>query len=286
MNQRVDWAFCQGNSDQILAEGIFALRTQPAMRHSQVASAHQGNYLILLNGEPYYIGEAKELAARLRQQFKPSTSTFYKTFIGSGKYGTAPLDKFQVQFHETNIGRKEIEEFGIVNIPTKLNKFQLGKRAEVVPARGCTLWLDVQARCVELLVEGEQVIFAQTQVPWFAASVPRLAGIYVVRDSRDEIIYIGESSDIGERYATHSGTTYFSALRRHIGTDILGLTLKTIKGRTRYFSEEEDGRVTDFLRVCRIAFQAVSFGRYELEEISIRKYHPLLNRKENKSSSQ
>jgi predicted GIY-YIG superfamily endonuclease len=286
MHQQVNWAFCQSNSDQILAECVFALRTQLVMWTNQIASVHQGNYLILLNGEPYYIGEAKELATRLKQQFKPRTSTFYKTFINSEKYGFHAIDAFQVQYLETNIGRKEIEEFGIVNLPTKVNKFQLGKRDLVVPAKDCALWLEVQARSVELLIEGEQILFARTYAPWFTASVPHLAGIYVVRDGRGEITYIGESSDIGERHVTHSGRTYFSAMRRHIGTEILGLTLKTINGRARYFSEEEDSRVTDFLRVCQIAFLPVSFGRFELEEILIREYHPLLNRKDNESLSQ
>ena len=104
----------------------------------------------------------------------------------------------------------------------------------------------------------------------------------MVHDGHDgKVIYIGESSDIGERYETHSGRTYFSALRRHIGENILGFSLKTIKGKARYFSDDEDIKVTAFLHASRIAVLSISFGRYELEESLIRKYHPLLNRKEN-----
>ena len=186
---------------------------------------------------------------------------------------------------ETRIGRKEIEEFGIVNVPAELNRFQRGKRSQADTASDTHCWEAVQARSSEILLEGERALLGRGYTPWFEASVPHCAGIYVVR-SNDRLIYIGESSDIGDRHATHSGTTYFSALRRHIGTEILGFTLKTIKGKTRYLDDEEDKSVTRYLRDCQIAAMPVSFGRYELEEFLIKKHHPLLNRKENRSSQQ
>lgn len=282
MPQQINWAFCQSNSDKILAEGIFALRAQPMNKHHQITLAECGNYLISLKNDPYYIGEAKEIVTRLKQQFKPRTSTFHKNYVNAGIFGFSPIDAFEVQSIATNIGRKEIEEFGIVNVPTKLNKFQIGKRSQMAHANGCELWLEVQAQSGEFLLQGEKELLAQSCAPWFEASVPHEPGIYIVRaDSYDEIIYIGESSDIGARYETHSGQTYFSALRRHIATEILGFTLKTIKGKTRYLSENEDNKVTDFLRTCRIAFLPISLGRFEQEEFLIRKNRPVLNRKDN-----
>ncbi|MGY8808652.1 MAG: GIY-YIG nuclease family protein, partial [Fidelibacterota bacterium] len=99
---------------------------------------------------------------------------------------------------------------------------------------------------------------------------------------KDGLIYIGESSNIYQRYKTHSGTTYFSALRRHIGTDILNFFLKSKNGRKRYFTDSEDSMVDIYLKKCKISYMKINFGRFELEEYLIRKYHPLLNRKENK----
>lgn len=109
-----------------------------------------------------------------------------------------------------------------------------------------------------------------------------MAGLYIVKDKSDKIIYIGESSNIGERIKTHSGRTYFSALRRHIGTDILGFELQEIKEKKRYFSEIEDRKVTEFLKTCKVTLFPVTLGRYEFEEYLIKKYRPLLNRKDNK----
>lgn len=144
------------------------------------------------------------------------------------------------------------------------------------------LWNLVQENYLQLLEEGEIKIQKSTFTPWFETNTISLAGLYLVKDKTDKLIYIGESSDIGERIKTHSGRTYFSALRRHIGTDILDFELQEIKGKKRYFSEIEDTKVTEFLRTCKITPFPVVFGRYELEEYLIKKYRPLLNRKDNK----
>ena len=104
----------------------------------------------------------------------------------------------------------------------------------------------------------------------------------IVKNKNGELIYIGESSNINERFKTHSGRTYFSALRRHIGTEILKFELQEIKGKKRYFSETEDRKVTEFLKTCKATLFPVAFGRYELEEYLIKKHRPLLNRKDNK----
>ena len=87
---------------------------------------------------------------------------------------------------------------------------------------------------------------------------------------------------IKERYNSHSGVTYFSALRRHIGTDVLEFELQARNGKKRYFAESEDKEINIYLHNCKIKAMKVNFGRFELEEYLIRKYRPLLNRKENK----
>lgn len=63
------------------------------------------------------------------------------------------IDKFKIQYISTNIGRKEVEEFGIVNLPTKLNSFQIDKRGKFLIADKKGLWNAVQENSVKLLEE-------------------------------------------------------------------------------------------------------------------------------------
>jgi len=283
---RFTWDKIQKQSDEILSCGLNKLKSRPFSDLSTVNENGFGNYLISLNKIPYYVGEAKELNKRLKQQFKPTTSTFYKNYqkLALTKQLAKPttIDKFKIQFIPTSIGRKEVEEFGIVNLPTKLNSFQLDKRKKFIIADQNGLWDAIQENFTELLIEGENKILKSSFTSWFDTKIISSAGLYLVKDKSDNLIYIGESSDVGERIVTHSGRTYFSALRRHIGTDILNYDLREIKGKKRYFSDKEDKKVTEFLKTCKATIFPAAFGRYELEEYLIKKHRPLLNRKDNK----
>lgn len=282
MSNADGWNHLQGHSEQILAEGIFALRSRPSSSPPFGAPDRPGNYLILLGDEPLYVGEAKGLAARLRSQFRPKSSTFFKNYLRTAPSAPREIHEFRARHMETTLGRKEVEDFGIANIPTPLNRFQLGKREQIRPATESPRWLGVQSRAGELIRGGEAAFLALRRGPMYEVRVPRGPGLYGVwSDTREEPVYLGESSDIGARHKTHCGTTYFSALRRHVGTEICGFTLQVIKGRKRYFSDEEDLTVTRFLRSCRFSFMPVALGRIELEEHLIARYRPLLNRKGN-----
>jgi len=279
------WTNIQKQSDEILSDGLNKLKSSPYYGFSYIAEKNPGNYLISLNRVPYYIGEAKELSKRIKQQSKPATSTFYKNYQKFVKNRLIPkvsIDKFNIQCIPTFIGRKEIEEFGIVNLLTRLNSFQLDKRGEFKIANHKGLWDRVQQNFESFLKEGESKILRTNFIPWFDLSISSSAGLYLVKNKSDKLIYIGESSDVGERITTHSGRTYFSALRRHIGTEILGYKLQEINGKKRYFSISEDTRITDFLKTCKATTFKVSFGRFELEEYLIKRYRPLLNIKDNK----
>jgi len=235
--------------------------------------------------KPYYIGEARDIRKRLKQQFNPATSTFYKNFLKHSKLNQAiksiPIHDFSFQFIETEIGRKEIEDFGISNLNTSLNRFQIGKRLKFNPITKNDLWNEVQKHKEELLIQAEEQIFKQKYTPWINCIAKSVAGIYIVKHKKD-IIYIGESSDINERHLTHSTRTYFSALRRHVGTEILKHKLQERNGKKKYFDDYDDKKVTSFLHETDAIFYPVNFGRYELEEFLIKKHKPLLNRKDNK----
>ena len=276
----LDWEEAQKRSDELLAEAVRLLCTQQAITFDGVTTSRPGNYLISLNVQSLYIGEAANLMTRIRQQYNTKTSTFYKTYIEN--YAPRPIRDFTLRHIETAIGRKEVEEFGIPNIPCRLNKFRTDKRS--IRARGIesVLWLRTQCSYIHLLEQGERAVMTAESKPWSSLSPQQSPGIYIVRRHSDSaLLYIGESCDLAERYDTHSHRTYFSALRRHIATQCLHFVLKERNGKAKYLDDSEDAEVSRYLSGCTCAFTPVTFGRYELEEHLIRKYHPVLNRKAN-----
>lgn len=285
---KYNWKYCQNNSDLILASGLKILVEKSKTSFDDYYNDEYGNYLISDNSNKWnYIGEAKSLTKRLKQHSKERTSTFYKNYKKFEKdFFNYPkglnIKDFQIRTIQTNIGRKEIEEFGIVNIPAILNKFQKGKRNKYSGRIDIEIWNEIQTNSQSIIEQGEKELMKLNSYDWFSAKINSTAGLYWVEHKVKGLIYIGESSNIFDRYDTHSGTTYFSALRRHIGENILGFYLQTRKGKKRYFLDTEDIKVTNFLRKCTIKPFDINFGRYELEEYLIRKYKPLLNRKENK----
>ena len=279
----MDWKTLQKNSDQILMQGILKIKNQNSKNWKDISSQEYGNYLICENEISWYIGEGKNISKRLKQQFNEKRSTFYKTY--KKDFGNNDIESFKVKFIETQIGRKEIEEFGIVNLPTSLNKFQKNKCQKFDLKDNPEFdWDKIQSSFTKLLLNGEEIFFQQDSQNWFDAIVPDNKGIYMVFNN-DQIIYIGETSNLIERYNTHSGTTYFSALRRHIGKTLLKFNFVQIKvknKKNREFLEDDDKQVTEYLKSCKVKFLPVNIGRYELEEFLIRKHHPVLNKKENK----
>ena len=284
--EKINWKFIQQNSDSILADGLWQLIKSPFESCNEITHNDFGNYLISHDEKPYYIGEAKDICKRLKQQFRVETSTFYKNYqkhlTNNKGLNTVPIDVFRIQHISTQLGRKEVEEFGIVNLPTIVNSFQLKKRNKYQILYNNGIWNEVQKLKSELLKEGEKEILKSTFKKWSENVVDPNAGLYIVKDKDNQLIYIGESSNISERYVTHSNTTYFSALRRHIATEILSFELKERNGKKKYLTEAEDRAVTLFLQSCNSVFYHANFGRCELEEYLIKKHQPLLNRKGNK----
>src|SRR5690606_33951117 len=116
----------------------------------------------------------------------------------------AAIDKFKIQHISTNIGRKEVEEFGIMNLPTRLNAFQLIKRNICAIADQKGLWNEMQQYAVELLKEAESIIINSNSSTWKYVHLIRSESINYVKNQLNMLIYIGESSDVGERITTHN----------------------------------------------------------------------------------
>lgn len=277
---RYSWEAVQEAANKILADGLKALTSTPVLAWKEAGDCQfQGNYLVSHKSVPYYVGESKNVQKRVAQHARPKTSTFYKNYFEKSRVGTKPaelnIDDFVVQVMPTKIGRKEIEEFGIVNFPTSLNKFQMGKRPLVSEEVEESLWRAVQDDYEAILMDGAPRIFHCQGYNWFEAIVPRSPGLYCVHDANGKLIYIGETSDISKRYRAHSRDTYFSALRKNIGRTVLGFEFVAPKR----FCEADDRLVSDYLRSCEFKSLTVWFGRYELEEHLIQNYQPPLNSK-------
>ncbi len=114
-------------------------------------------------------------------------------------------------------------------------------------------------------------------VDWQAMEPPAGAGFYIVRDRGGTVLYVGETDDLAERLRTHSRRrSYFSALRRHVATELLGLVLAPDVGRG--FTAEDEIKISAFLATCTIAILPLSLGRWELERELVRRLRPMLNR--------
>lgn len=106
------------------------------------------------------------------------------------------------------------------------------------------------------------------------------------------MVYVGETHDFNERINVHHKRTRVSALRRSIGRNIFGFDLKTQAElgnliskdtRKKFFTEEEDSIVNQFISECEFTVYPVSIGRLELEETLIQRFSPMLNKKGNKA---
>jgi len=281
MNSSINWGFVQEHANRILAEGIYHLGQRDAGKAALITVEKPGNYLISLDERPRYIGEGINVSKRLKTQFHAKRSTFYKTYSKAHAEAPRDLEEFRVQAMATAFGRKEIEDFGIVNIPTDLNKFQKNKRPRIAAAYSNEMWRLVQEVREDLLVQGAERYFQQPRLPWFEAMPPDVAGIYGLWTVGDPVpLYIGESSELANRYQSHSANTYISALRRHVGTELLGFSLQEKYGKkNRAFTDEEDKTLNEFLSRCEYSWLPVGLGRYEVEDHLIQMELPLLNRK-------
>lgn len=158
----INWRYIQENADFVLSDGLWKLSKRPLESFDEIRHNDFGNYLISYNERPYYIGEAQDICKRLKQQFKPTTSTFYKNYQRyssiNNHLSLIPINGFKIQHISTQLGRKEVEEFGIVNLPTVVNHFQLEKRNKCKISGNNGIWDEVQELKAELLEEGEKEV--------------------------------------------------------------------------------------------------------------------------------
>ena len=157
-----DWKYCQKNSDLILISGLTELKKSKRKNFESDFENGYGNYLISDKKNLWnYTGEAKSLSKRLKQHSREKTSTFFKNYSKFAKQNgnlkkLLNISDFEIRTINTEIGRKELEEFGIVNVPANLNKFQLGKRGLYREKANKKLWLGIQENKSQIIEQGEK----------------------------------------------------------------------------------------------------------------------------------
>jgi len=286
-DEDIDWQYAQKNSDRILSAGLTTLITSKKHDWNTLYLDGPGVYLFKKEDEYLYIGESLDLAYRVGQHCQPrKSSTFLKNYSkylngfadSDSIHETEQLCRSEITIQAINvfIGRKELEEFGIVNLPAPLNRFQKGKRKLVNYKKyDPDIWNTVQKKVRIILDSGQKIFFDHGWSKWFDAVPEQCAGLYGVRTNEEEFLYIGESTNLHKRHQTHSKNTYFSALRKNIGRSIFNAEYVAPKR----FTADIDKKIDDYLSVCSFRSTGISFARRELEEKLVKEFTPLLNRK-------
>ena len=259
---------------------------------AQITGEKAGNYIISVS-DVSYTGQSIDVNARLKDHLMKRTTVYTKF---KNKLGKDPeAIGFETRQLAVSIGRKELEEFTIVNLPTELNISKKKAYEKFSGAPDVAMWQNIQKSKEKLLEKMKQEIDSIPFIPWHKAAntiedFKDIGGIYIIKNHKGRILYVGESSKLHERYERHSNTTRFSIFRRYVATKELNLELKTrkdlgIKIRTGinkgkdsndkkawYLSDCDNKKVDEYTADCQIKLIAVPFGRFELEEYLIKSY--------------
>ncbi len=290
LDTTLNWESAQENSDHILLSGLNQLKNSAINNWNFFAPYEKGVYLFSdhSNSNLYlYIGETKDLSHRISQHCsRPSSSTFvknYSDYFFSSKSNSYLEQSYsicsesaKIQVLPIKLGRKELEEFGIVNLPTVLNKFQKAKRRKIsIKEVDLNLWIEFQNVYNTLIVEASKIFLSKQFLLFYNSKPNANPGLYAVKTNDGKLLYIGETTNLAERHKTHGRNTYFSALRKNIGRSILLAEYIAPKR----FTHDVDDQIDEYLSDCFFTSMDVFFGRREVEEYLIDKYQPVLNRK-------
>jgi predicted GIY-YIG superfamily endonuclease len=226
-----------------------------------------------------YVGESISVSWRVGQHRDPE-SRFMAGLRAAGiadPMGHA-ASRLSIRHLAVDLGRLELEEFAIACLRPTANVMRRNSRVALAYADADTaLWRAVQVDSGRLLAAGVRAAREVTPVRWAAMRPPDGAGLYILRGAGGQALYVGETDALGERLRTHAGSrSYFSALRRHVGTELLGLVFAP--NVRRGFSPTDEARISAYLETCSIAILPLAFGRWELERELVHEMQPVLNR--------
>jgi predicted GIY-YIG superfamily endonuclease len=271
---RPSWSQVQHHADAVLAAGLRTLLRRPAARWGPTDVHGPGVYLFSAGEGVFYVGEATAVSSRVAQHLKHDSAFL----TGLRSAGGSDLSDLRVRSLPVALGRLELEEFAIACTRPTGNRMRLHSRTALAwDDADLDLWERVQAGAPRLLREGVRIACAVPSVGWLEMRPPTGPGLYIVRDAKGRPIYVGESDAMAERLKTHRGSrSYFSALRRHVGIGLLGLSFAP--GATRGFSPPDESAINALLASCSIAIMPLALGRWELERELVHELRPQLNR--------
>jgi len=278
-NNRVSWSEVHEYADGILAAGLRHLLAQPKLPWGPVRMSQAGVYVFSDGDTTAYVGESTSVSWRVGQHLK-SNSRLMGSLRSAGIIDavTHAASDFQVQVVPVSIGRLELEEMGIACLHPTFNLMRLVSRlARRYHDADVELWLRVEEEFESLMSDGAEMAANVEGVDWPEMNPTPGAGLYIVRGQDGKTLYVGESDALAERLGTHCRPrSYFSALRRHVGTELLGLEFapEIVRG----FSPSGEASISDFLSSCTVAIVPLAFGRWELERHLVQTHRPLLNR--------
>lgn len=274
-SSRLSWANLQTHADAVLASGLKDLTAHGAAPWGPVPLHGPGVYAFADGAVVAYVGESTSVSWRVGQHRDPGSR--FLLDLGAAGIGD-PAARIGIRSLSVDVGRIELEEFAIACLQPSLNRMRRLSRAALAYEDATPdLWRAVQTDAVRLLRAGVNVGLETPPVPWGRTQPPRSAGLYILRDANGRPLYVGESDALAERLRTHGGLrSYFSALRRHVGTEVLGLAFAP--NVRRGFSPLDEAAISAYLATCSIAILPIAFGRWELERELVHELRPTLNR--------
>jgi predicted GIY-YIG superfamily endonuclease len=275
----LSWYDLQRYADAVLASGLRDLMSQPPSAWGPINLHTAGVYVFSDADAAVYVGESSSVSWRVGQHRDPR-SRFLAALLAGGIADPAAhaAARLTIRSLPVELGRLELEEFAIACLRPSVNLMRRDSRTALANDDSPTdLWRRVQGDSGRLLTAGVSASLEVLAVPWKAMRPPVGAGLYILRDPKGNALYVGETDALGERLGTHSGArSYFSALRRHVGTELLDLTFAP--NVRRGFSPTDEARISAYLSTCSIAIVPLALGRWELERELVGEIRPVLNR--------
>lgn len=271
------WKLVQQNSELLLSEGLRALLSSEAITEPDSVPEKAGVYAFIGQAGTVLLGETDDLKKSIRPFLDSDTSKLRLSFPDEVRDDGDVLSRFRLYAQPTAFGRRELLEYAETCVPKIIRTTELTPQGRYRLPGSCATWKQLQHVSSELVAEGGRDTLSVKTHRWGGPAAASGPGLLLISAPDGEVIYIGESVDIGQSYRDHMRNTTASEFRRHIAEHILGLKPKTKKGKGPAFSADEERMISEFVRSCSVSFCTASVGRYEVRADLIQRLRPMLN---------
>jgi hypothetical protein len=144
-------------------------------------------------------------------------------------------------------------------------------------------WEEIQNDAENLVKDGYQKLTDSQLFDWSRISkIPQEAGVSAIYKGK-ELLYVGESENIYNKFAKHYNNPNSKAVfRRNLAEVKLGIPFKkNEKGKKVSTLPEAEiiAKTEEYIKSCCFRYLIVELGRTELKEYIIKRYSPVLNKK-------